>query len=117
MEEVGRRGLERPGGEGLAVGRHQIEAVDDGTARRDRGARRDRWETGDVQVGIAVPMLDLVRRNAEALGREPREDGRMPLAGRLDAEGENHPLAAGKRNRGAFGRLRAGVLEKAGDAE
>ena len=55
--------------------------------------------------------------DAELVGQQAAEHGGVALPGRLHVEAEDQPVAAGKRQRGAFGRRGAGMFEHAGDAD
>ena len=80
-------------------------------------ASRPRRHARNAQIGVAVPVPHLVRRDAEPLGDEPREDGGVTLAGRLHVERQHERVAAGKAQARAFERRAAGMLEEAGHAD
>ena len=115
--DVGFGGFQRGRGDGLALRQHGVDGLDDGAAGGDRRARGDRGKAGDLVGGIAVPVPDLLGRNAEPFGDHAREHRGVALAGGLHVEHEVEAVAAGKLQRRAFQRRAAGVLQHAGDAE
>ena len=62
-----------------------------------RRARADRGKAGQPHRGVAVPVLDRRRIDAEPLGEHAREHGGMALAGRLHVEPEHQLAVAGER--------------------
>ena len=101
----------------LPLASMRLDGLDHGVAHGHGRARADRGIARDLHGGIAVPVLDLLGLDAEPLCQHRVEHGGVALAGRLHVEAEQQLLAAGKRQRGAFERKAAGMLEHAGDAD
>jgi hypothetical protein len=95
---------------------HSRHRLDYRAANRHRRTRCDGAGTGNGIRAVAQRQLDLLDRDAEALGDEPPIERCMPLAARLNANGEE-PAAAGEADPGTLARLPAGDLQKARDPE
>ena len=85
--DVAFAGFEHVRGDLLSLRDHRLQRLHR-VAGRHRRARADRGVARDLVGAVADGVADLVGRDAEPLGHQPREDRGVPLPGRLHVRHE-----------------------------
>jgi len=91
--DVGFRRLEQPRSIGFAFFQHQVDGAIERCADRHGGARATARISAQVEIGVAVAVRNLRRRNAEPRGDQARIDRGVALPGVLHADAEHEILA------------------------
>src|SRR6202034_4057895 len=93
------------------------DTFDERSTRGHRRTRAHRGVAGDLQRRIAMPVRDLLPRDAEPVGDKTRKHRGVALAGRLYVETDRQRTVAGESEPRPFERRTAGMLQHAGKAD